>query len=581
GGYDKTVKLWDVASGAELRTLAGHTYTVNSVAFSPDGRTLASGSWDKTVKLWDLASGSELRRFVGHAGEVKAVAFSPDGRTLASGSEDETIKLWDVASGAELRRFVRQGGEIDSVVVGPSRGEINAIAFSPDGRTLASGGRWDEAIKFWDLASGKELRTLPVHGYTVRSLAFSPDGRKLASGVIPDAYTSVGSTRQAGSTWDTLKLWDVASGAELRAFVGRDGGSSSIAFSPDGKTVARGSGDKIRQWDVASGTELRALAANGEGISLVAFSPDGTTLASGSGDTIKLLDVASGAEIRVLTAHGERVNSVAFSPDGRTLATGSHVGKSRLWSTKSGQELASLIALDEADWLVVMPDGLFDGSPTAWKKLIWRAPQNTVDFVPVEAYFSDFFYPGLLGDIYASKRLQAPTKIENKDRRLPHLKLTSGGGQYVSPSTARQVTVKIDVSELPPDQGHKASSGAQDLRLFRNGSLVKVWRGDVLKGQSSVTLEATIPIVVGENKLTVYAFNHDNIKSSDATLVVNGADSLKRRGTAYILAVGVNKYGNARYNLKYAVADAQDFSAEVKRQQDLLKRYAQVEVISL
>jgi hypothetical protein len=135
------------------------------------------------------------------------------------------------------------------------------------------------------------------------------------------------------------------------------------------------------------------------------------------------------------------------------------------------------------------------------------------------------------------------------------------------------VTVEVNVAQAP--------AGARDLRLFRQGSLVKVWRGDVLKGKSAVTLEATIPIVAGENRLTAYAFNRDNIKSSDATLVVQGADSLKSPGTAYIIAVGINVYSNRDYNLKYAVADAEDFSAEVKRRLEAQGRYAQVKVISL
>jgi uncharacterized caspase-like protein len=146
---------------------------------------------------------------------------------------------------------------------------------------------------------------------------------------------------------------------------------------------------------------------------------------------------------------------------------------------------------------------------------------------------------------------------------------------------SRTVTVRVEVAEAPADAQRTAGSGARDVRFFRNGSLVKVWRGDVLRGQKSVTLEATTPIVAGENQLTAYAFNRDNIKSPDAALTLNGADSLRRQGVAYVLAVGVNEYANTQYNLKYAVADAQDFAAELKLQQAKLNNYERVEVISL
>jgi hypothetical protein len=139
----------------------------------------------------------------------------------------------------------------------------------------------------------------------------------------------------------------------------------------------------------------------------------------------------------------------------------------------------------------------------------------------------------------------------------------------------------VEVAEAPPDKDHMAGSGARDVRLFRNGSLVKVWHGDVLRGQGAETLTATLPIVAGENHLTAYAFNRDNVKSLDDTLLVAGAESLKRRGIAYILAIGVNQYANPDYNLKYAVDDARDFGEELRRQQGRLGRFERVELIAL
>ncbi|MBI1762291.1 MAG: TIR domain-containing protein, partial [Acidobacteria bacterium] len=277
GSADKTVKLWDVASGQERATLKGHGARVWSVAFAPDGRTLASGSADMTVRLWEVASGRKLLEFKGHKDNVNSVAFAPDGRTLASGSWDGTVKLWEVASGRELRELKGH------------RAVVTAVAFAPDGRTLASG-CGDDAVKLWEVASGRELREFKGHSDGVSAVAFAPDGKTLASG-----------------SWDkAVKLWEVASGRKLRDFKGHSDDVSSVAFAPDGKTLASGSWNTgrpflfgtditIKLWEVASGRELRELKGHSARVSAVAFAPDGKTLASGSEDrTVKLWEVANG-----------------------------------------------------------------------------------------------------------------------------------------------------------------------------------------------------------------------------------------------------------------------------------------------
>lgn len=180
----------------------------------------------------------------------------------------------------------------------------------------------------------------------------------------------------------------------------------------------------------------------------------------------------------------------------------------------------------------------------------------------------------MLSDILAGKKVSAEIGISQKDRRQPKLKIALADGQTGTGSiSARDLKLKIDVTDAP--------AGAQDVRLFRNGSLVKVWPGDVLKNQSSATLEATIPIVAGSNQITVYAFNRDNVKSTDAAIQVNGAESLKREGTLYIIAAGVNQYANAEYNLKYAVADARAFAEDIERQQRKTGAYNQIEAVTL
>ena len=321
GSEDKTIKLWDVASGRELRTLSGHTSGVASVAFSPDGKVLASGSDDLTIKLWDVARGRELRTLTGHTGVVFSVAFSPDGKVLASSGWDQTA-LWDVASGRKLRTLTGHTGL--------------TVAFSPDGKALASGG-YDKTITLWDVASGRKLRTLTGQA----SVAFSPDGKVLASGSGDDK---------------TIKLWDVASGRELRTLSGHTNGVESVALSPGGKVLASGSWDHtIKLWDVATGRELRTLAGHTDDVTSVAFSPDGKVLASGSDDkTVKLWDVASGRELRTLSGHTSGVASVAFSPDGKVLASGSDEQTIQLWDVASGRELRTLKGYSP---IVFSPDG--------------------------------------------------------------------------------------------------------------------------------------------------------------------------------------------------------------------------------
>jgi WD40 repeat protein len=315
GSFDRTIRLWDIRTQKKTATLKGHSSIVASVAFSPNGKTLASGSWDKTIRLWDIQSQKEAATLKGHSSYVYSVAFSPDGKTLASGSRDNTIRLWDIRTQKE------------TVTLKGRLYHVYSVAFSPDGKTLASGSK-DKTVRLWDIRTQKETATLKGHSSGVTSVAFSPDGKTLVS----------------GSADKTVRLWDIQSPKETATLKGHSSGVRSVVFNPDGKTLASGYGDKtIRLWDIRTQKETATLKGHSSGVTSVAFSPDGKILASGSGDrTARLWDIQSPKETTTLKGHSLHVKSVVFSPDGKTLASGSEDKTIRLWDIQSQKETATL-----------------------------------------------------------------------------------------------------------------------------------------------------------------------------------------------------------------------------------------------
>lgn len=250
------IKVWEVDSGVPLRSLRGHTASVNSIAFSPDSQSLASGSRDRTIKLWDVYSGQLIRTFEGQEAEVRAVTFSPDGLWLASASTDSIVRLWRVITGREVQPMEGH------------KGPVNATVFSPDGRYIASGSL-DRTLKLWDADTGRELKTFNGHKAGVASLAYSPDGRLLVSG---------GEDKM-------VRVWDVATTREIRTLTGHINDVTSVAFSPNGQLVAGGSlGQTIRIWNLTTGRLVKTLWFSEISWHPVAFSPKGQWMALASRD---------------------------------------------------------------------------------------------------------------------------------------------------------------------------------------------------------------------------------------------------------------------------------------------------------
>ncbi len=372
-GYDGAVKVWDAAAGVEVVALRGHEEPAAAVAFSPDGRLVASASWDRTVKLWDTTTGAEVRTLRGHADGVPGVAFRPDGRRMASAGYDAVVKVWDVATGAEVLTFR-----------GHARA-VNAVAYSPDGRRIASAG-FDRTVKVWDADTGATSLTLEGHASSINAVAFSPDGRRIASAshdgsakvwdaaVGSEILTFRGHARAvnavafgpdgrliASAGFDsTVKLWDAGTGAEVLTLRGHADSVAAVAFDPDGRRVASASWDRtVKLWAAGAEVEALTLAGHVDAVSGVAYSPDGRRIASASWDrTVRVWDAELGAEALVLRGHADAVTAVAYSPDGRRIASAGDDNAVRVWDAGSGGPIAAFGGHDgSVTALAFSPDG--------------------------------------------------------------------------------------------------------------------------------------------------------------------------------------------------------------------------------
>ena len=315
GDSNGEIRLWQVADGKQVLTCKGHTNWVVSLAFNSDGSTLASGSSDCTVRLWDVSTGRCLYTLREHSHEVWSVTFSPDGDTLASGSDDCTVRLWRVSTGECLSIFKEHTDYVLSV------------AYTLDGQTLVSGSH-DHTIRSWDVSTGECRRIFQGHCDGIRSITISPDSQTLAS----------------SSNDQTVRLWNLSTGECLRILQGHSNQIFSVAFSPQGDILASGSHDQtVRLWDVSTGNCLRILQGHSNWVFSVAFSPQGDILASGSRDqTMRLWSIRTGECLKTFRGRTNQILSVAFSPDGQTLASCGEDHTLRCWDVSTGQALKIL-----------------------------------------------------------------------------------------------------------------------------------------------------------------------------------------------------------------------------------------------
>lgn len=327
------VKLWDAATGRELRSFVGHKARVATVAFSHDGKRLFSGSHDGTIKLWDVESGEEIRTFAGHKFIVGRIALSPDGRKLVSSSRDKSARVWDVETGEELLSFT--GHE----------SAVNCAVFSPTGDHIASGGM-DRTIRLWNVADGRELATFSGHDQSILDIAFSPDGKQLASGDYDKS----------------IKIWQTSHEPGTLRLAGHSSRVDSVAVTPDGKQIVSGGGDytdygeagDVTVWNASTGHAVREYKNYGR---VVALSPDGKHVVSGSyAGALKLWDLSTVKSVVSLGRH-KGLHAAAFSSDGRRIATGSFERSVKIWNAETGREERTLTHTQAVHCVAFSPDG--------------------------------------------------------------------------------------------------------------------------------------------------------------------------------------------------------------------------------
>lgn len=650
--FGDDVRVCEPVTGKELRRFEGHTKNISSAVFVANGVNVLTASVDRTARLWDTASGREVRRFAGATGvdpmvfpslnEIMAIirprqfveqrdgitsaTVSSEGRYVLTANNNGTADLWEISTGSVLKRFVRKGGGVNSAVLSPDGrkvltaslegaylwdtlsgrevgqpfakhadrggGGIASAVFSADGRTILTAS-WDKTARLWETDSRRELMRFAGHGDWLSSAVFSPDSSTVLT-----------------ASWDkTARLWEKATGREIRRFEGHSDKITSAVFSPDGQTILTASLDQTaRLWDTTTGREIRRFEGHSDKVASVEFSADGTKILTASWDgTARLWETSTGHEVKRFSGQGGGFNSARFAPAGYFIVTASVNGTTYIWENddtkREVHELGRLVSVDPETWVVTTPEGRFDtNNLEAIKGARWVMSDDPRRSLPIESFIKGYYQPKLLSMLWYNEELRDIKPVGKLNRVRPNININQ---IRIEDEDNGLVSVTIDVTcgertstgKPKPLEDKTSVYDAYDLRLFRDGQLVAEfpeppesvtskwqppeieevqWRRDYQIGLDLTTCKKTVtfhdirlPRNAGTKQVefSAYAFNGDQVKSATARTTFETPNPLTpRQAHAYIVTIGVNGFEqNAKRRLSFAANDANVLSTALSR----------------
>lgn len=556
GGGALDAQVWDTTTEQQVQLPAPQSLSVNAMTFSPNKRWVLLGNHDGELRLWDTATGRVVQPFAERSGSL---AFSPDSRLLLTvgytplkGLNKKTnnnfAQLWDVQTGQEVQRFIVSHTNDLWRSIGPSP-EVWSVAFSPDGQLVATAST-DFTVRLWQVASGQEIQRFSI-GHLPFNVAFSPDGQFLL-------------IMEGGSRGKAI-LRRIATGDEVWK-VQHDPQEFFEAFSADGRFVILRHDRAVNFLDAATGQKIRSFqyAPYGFGSSVMHVSSQGRFVLTKNPDgSVSFRDFLTGKETRRI----EEVDWARLSSDEQLMITRSG-DVAHLWDVTSGRKLCQLISFRDGTWVVVDPEGRFDTNNLDNNRgLHWVMPDDPLTPLPLEIFMRDYYEPRLLPRILAGEKFWPVQSLTELNRVQPLVKISKITSL---PDTPDMVAVSVEVAKASREfqRGGKKvveETGANDLRLFRDGQLV----GYAPKTEGEISLDAqtgatTHTFIVRlprtetkQIEFSAYAFNVDRVKSATDRKTFTPPMARKPvKGRAYLLNVGVNAYENPAWNLRFAANDA-------------------------